>query len=193
MSEQKSQDGPARSAVVAIYKSHEDTEAAVLALEQSGCDMTELSVVGKDYQSEEHIVGYYNIGNRMGAWSEWGTFWGGLWALLSGSAFLVIPGIGHVLIAGPLASEIVTALESAALTGGMNALAAGLFISGIPKDTAIQYETQIMAGKFLLIHCGTDTEVTAAKSILELTNHQGVNEHTGACRRAGAHGAPGAG
>ena len=29
--------------------------------------MKKLSVVGKDYHSDEHVVGYYNTGDRMKA------------------------------------------------------------------------------------------------------------------------------
>ncbi len=44
--------------------------------------MKKLSIVGKDYHTDEHAVGYYNAGDR------WGALWGGL----VGSAFFFIPG-----------------------------------------------------------------------------------------------------
>ena len=43
-------------------------------------------------------------GDRMKYWGKLGTFWGGLWGLLFGAAFFAIPGIGPVLVAGPLVS-----------------------------------------------------------------------------------------
>ncbi len=167
-----------KSAVVALYNTHEDAEKAVRTLQRSGCDMTKLSIVGKDYQTEEHIAGYYHTGDRMYAWGKWGAFWGGLWGFLLGSAFFVLPGLGHILIAGPLVYGIASGLEGAALTGGLSALAAGLVSIGIPEDSVLQYETQVKAGKFLLILYGTAAEVIAARSILELSNHEGVQEHT---------------
>ncbi len=53
------------NAVVGVYHAHTDAEAAVKALQKSGFDMQKLSSVGKDSQTEEHVVGYYNAGDRM--------------------------------------------------------------------------------------------------------------------------------
>ena len=77
--------------------------------------MQKLSIVGKDYQTEEEVVGYYTTGDRMKAWGKTGAFWGGLWGLLFGSAFFLIPGIGPLLAAGPL--EHVTGRRDAKLEG----------------------------------------------------------------------------
>ena len=46
------------NSVVAIYKSHTDAEAAIKELAQSGFDMKKLSIVGRDYHTDEHVVGY---------------------------------------------------------------------------------------------------------------------------------------
>jgi hypothetical protein len=35
-----------------------DAESAVLALEKAGCDMHKLSMIGKDYQTSEHVRGF---------------------------------------------------------------------------------------------------------------------------------------
>jgi uncharacterized membrane protein len=103
------------NAVIAVYPSHEGAEQAVRELQRAGFDMKKLSIVGKDYHSEEHVVGYYTTGDRMKRWGAMGAFWGGFWGLLFGSAFFAIPGIGPVLVAGPLVAWIVAALEGAAL------------------------------------------------------------------------------
>ena len=67
--------------------------------------MKKLSIVGKDYHTEEHVVGYYSTGDRMLYWGELGAFWGGFWGLLLGSAFFWVPGIGPlVVLTGPLAA-----------------------------------------------------------------------------------------
>lgn len=65
--------------VVAIYPSHTTAEAAIKELQQSGFDMKKLSIVGRDYHTDELVVGYYNTGDRMKAWGKTGAFWGGLW------------------------------------------------------------------------------------------------------------------
>src|ERR1700689_137974 len=132
-----------KNAVVAIYSSHDQAEDAVKELQRTGFDMKKLSIVGKDYHSDEQVVGYYNAGDRMKRWGKTGAFWGGFWGLLFGSAFFAIPGIGPILVAGPLVAWIVGALEGAALVGGLGAVGAGLYSIGIPKNSVIDYETAV--------------------------------------------------
>lgn len=167
-----------KSAVVAVYNTHVEAEEAVRELQRSGFDMQKLSIVGKDYQTEEDVVGYYTTGDRMKAWGKTGAFWGGLWGLLFGSAFFLIPGIGPLLAAGPLVGWIVGALEGAVVVGGVSALGAGLFSIGIPQDSIIEYETQIKAGKFVVITHGSPAEVSKSKGTLAVTKHQGVKQHS---------------
>ena len=145
----------ANNAVVAIYKSHTEAEAAVKELQRSGFDMKKLSIVGRDYHTDEHVVGYYNAGDRMKYWGKLGAFWGGIWGLLFGSAFFLIPGIGPLLVAGPLVGWIVGALEGAVVVGGLSAIGAGLYSLGIPKDSILRYETALKTGKFVVIAHGT--------------------------------------
>src|SRR5512140_3808291 len=128
------------NSIVAIYPTHTAAETAIKELQQSGFDMKKLSIVGKDYHTEEHVVGYYNTGDRMKYWGKLGAFWGGLWGFLFGSAFFWIPGIGPLVVAGPLVSWIVGALEGATIIGGLSALGAGLYSIGIPKDSILRYE-----------------------------------------------------
>ena len=139
--------------------------------------MTKLSIVGRDYHTEEHVTGYYSTGDRMKYWGKLGAFWGGLWGLLVGGAFFAIPGIGPVLVAGPLVGWIVGALEGAAVVGGLNALGAGLYSIGIPKDSILRYETALKTDKFLLILHGSQAEVTRAQEILRATPTVEVGVH----------------
>jgi len=156
-----------QNSLVAVYENHNDAEKAVKELQKSGFDMKKLSIVGKDYHTEEHVVGYYSTGDRMKYWGKLGAFWGGLWGFLFGTAFFFVPGIGPLVVAGPLVTWIVGALEGAAVVGGVSALGAGLFSIGIPKQSILNYETQIKAGKFLLIAHGTSEEVAQAKNIID--------------------------
>src|ERR1700733_11398871 len=128
------------NAVVAVYKSHVEAETAVKELQQAGLDMKKLSIVGRDYHTDEHVVGYYNAGERMKLWGRTGAFWGGVWGVLFGSAFFFIPGVGPLIMAGPLVGWLVGALEGAVVVGGLSAIGAALFSIGIPKDSILQYE-----------------------------------------------------
>jgi hypothetical protein len=141
----------AKDVFVSVYDTHSEAESAVQSLSKRGFDMTKLSIVGKDYHVEEEVVGYYTAGDRMMAWGATGAFWGGMWSLLFGSAFFLVPGFGPILAAGPVVVWIVGALESAVVVGGFSALGGALFSVGIPNDSIVEYETQIKAGKFLVI------------------------------------------
>jgi hypothetical protein len=139
--------------------------------------MKKLSIVGKDYHTEEHVVGYYNAGDRMKRWGKSGAFWGGLWGILFGSAFFAVPGIGPVLVAGPLVSWIIGAIEGAVVVGGLSAVGAGLYSIGIPKDSVLQYESAIKSDKSLLLAHGAAAEVERAKEIMRAAQPAEVAVH----------------
>jgi hypothetical protein len=123
------------------------------------------------------VVGYYNAGDRMKYWGKLGAFWGGFWGLLFGSGFFLIPGIGPLLVAGPLVSWIVGALEGAVVVGGLSAIGAGLYSLGIPKDSILRYETALKTGKYVLIVHGSMDETTRAKEILDRTKPETLEHH----------------
>jgi hypothetical protein len=165
------------NSIVAIYPSHTAAEAAIKELQQSGFDMKKLSIVGRDYHTDEHVIGYYNAGERMKYWGKMGAFWGGIWGMLFGSAFFLIPGVGPLIVAGPLVAWIVGALEGAVVVGGLSAVGAGLYSLGIPKNSILQYETALKTGKFVLIAHGTLDETTRAKEILGGTKPETLEHH----------------
>jgi hypothetical protein len=101
----------------------------------------------------------------------------GFWGLLFGSAFFIIPGIGPVIVGGPLVSWIVGALETAVVTGGLTALGGALTGIGIPKDSVVRYETALKADKFVLVAHGTAQEAEKAKSILAQNKAEEASVH----------------
>ena len=147
------------NSVVAIYDTHEQAEHAVKELQQAGVDMKSLSIAARDTHTDEHVVGYYNTGDRMKYWGKVGAFWGGFWGLLFGSALFAIPGIGPILVAGPLVAWIIAGLEGAAVVGGVSAVGAGLVSIGIPKDSVLKYDVALKTDKFLLVVHGTPDDV----------------------------------
>jgi hypothetical protein len=154
------------SSAVGTYTSHADAELAVRELQQSGFDMTKLSIVGRDYHTDEHVIGYYNLGDKMRKWGSIGAFWGGIWGLLFGAAFFWVPGVGQVLVGGALVSLIVGALEDAVIVGGVSVVGVALMNIGVPKNKALRYETEVAAGKFVVIAHGTPQETEHAHAIL---------------------------
>jgi uncharacterized membrane protein len=166
------------SAAVAVFATHDQADEAIKSLQKAGFDMKKLSIVGKDFQTEEHAVGYYNTGDRVRFWGKKGAFWGGLVGILFSSAFLLIPVVGHIIVLGPLVSSIIGGLEGAAVVGGTSALFAALVGLGIPKDTVVQYENEVKAGKFLVIAQGTPDDVVRAKETLALAKPATIAQHT---------------
>jgi hypothetical protein len=166
------------NSVVAVYHTHADADRAVKELQRGGVDMHNLSIVGKGYHTDEQVVGYYNAGDRMKYWGKVGAFWGGFWGLLFGSALFIIPGLGPILVAGPLVAWIVAGLEGAVEVGALGALGAGLYSIGIPKDSIVKYETALKTDQFVLIAHGTAAEVAKAKEIIDSTNPVNSTLHT---------------
>jgi uncharacterized membrane protein len=163
--------------VVAIYNTHEQAERAIKELQEAGVDMKSLSIAARDTHTDEHVVGYYNAGDRMKYWGKVGAFWGGFWGLLFGSAAFAIPGIGQILVAGPLVAWIIAGLEGAAVVGGVSAVGAGLVSIGVPKDSVLKYDVALKTDKFVLIVHGTPDEVTKAKDIIKGTEHTSYTVH----------------
>src|SRR5580658_11165637 len=106
--------------VVAVFANHDAAEAAVKKLAAAGLEMKNLSVVGKGYHTDEKVVGFYNMGDRVKFWGTRGAFWGGLWGLFFGGLFLAIHIVGHVVVLGYLAAIAVSAVESAVMVGGLS-------------------------------------------------------------------------
>ena len=78
-----------------------------------------------------------------------------MFGLLLGAAFLVLPGVGPVIIAGPFSAAILGGLEGALAGAAMGALSGALVGWGVPKNQALKYEAEVKAGKFLVMVRGT--------------------------------------
>jgi len=87
--------------------------------------------------------------------------------LLLGSAFYFIPGIGPVIVFGPLVSWIVRALEGAVMVRGLSALGAGLHSIGVLKNNIMEYEKTLKSDKFIVIAHGKPDDLAKAKRIFE--------------------------
>jgi hypothetical protein len=156
----------------AILSNHLDVSNAIRELQRAGCELSRISVVGKDAHVDGRAVGYYNTGHRLNYWGTLGAFWGGLWGMLNGSAFFVIPGVGQVLVAGPLVASIVNGMEGEPTVPPQNALSAGLFHSKIHKDRLAIYETAVRGSKFVIFAHGAPFETFVASKVLTNLGHE---------------------
>jgi hypothetical protein len=165
--------------VVAVFADHNAAEAAVKKLAATGFEMKNLSVVGKGYHTDEKVVGFYNTGDRIKFWGSRGAFWGGFWGLFFGGLFMTVPVVGHVVVLGYLAAMAISALETAAVVGGVSALAAALYGIGIPKNSVIEYETAVKADDFLVMAHGSAADMARAKTILGAADAKRVDAYAG--------------
>ena len=168
---------PKTDTVIAVFDTHPAAEAGVKQLAAAGFDIKNLSVVGKGYRTEEKVVGFYNMGDRVKFWGERGAFWGGLWGLFFGGIVLTLPVFGNVIVLGYLAATALSALEGAVVVGGASALGAALYSIGMPKNSVIDYETAVKADGFLVMAHGNDDDIIRAKAILHELNPISIAHH----------------
>ena len=96
-----------------------------------------------------------------------------LWAGL----YMTVPLIGPVVVVGHLAVMVAAAVEGAIVFGGLSALGAALYSTGIPKDSVLRYEEVVKADGFLVIVHGTPSEVDRARSILHGAHSTTIDLH----------------
>jgi hypothetical protein len=171
-------------AIVAVYAQHDAAEAAVRQVAAAGFDMKHFSIVGRGYHTEEQVIGFYDAGDRISFWGSRGAYWGGLWGLLFGGIMLTIPVIGPVMVLGPLAVAVFTAVsgavEGAVVMGGLGALGAALFSIGIPDHSVLQYEQALKADKFLVVAHGPAAEMERVRTLLQVAGPTTLDLHADA-------------
>jgi hypothetical protein len=162
-------DGGGEAILVAIYRGHLDVLKALDELARSHVDLRQVSVVGTDFHTRENVYGYYSTGGRLEAWGSFGAFWSSVCAALSGSGFFFIPGLGPLVLAGPVVGWLVAALGKGVLVDGLSSLGAALVEKGVPPKAMHHYEVAVRDNEFLLVTSGPLPEVTKAGSVAEST------------------------
>lgn len=156
----------------ALFNSHMSALAAIKEIKETGLDMNKVSVAGRDDQVERNEFGFFKSGERIKHWGKLGFFWGGVVGLLSGPALFLLPGVGALFVAGQLISVLGDVIEGAAILGGASVLAAALVNLGINVEVAIDLESGLQAGKYVLLVRGTHDELKRAR---EIANNTGGN------------------
>lgn len=157
---------PASSSIVAVYPDHAAAEQAVRRLHEEGFAMGDLSIIGRDFQMSEEPVGFLDPSAYAKAGAGTGAWLGGLFGLMVGAAAVLVPGVGPVIVAGPLAASLMAGLEGAIAGTALGGLAGALVGWGVPKERALTYETHIQGGKFLVLVRGVPGAVSRARDLL---------------------------
>lgn len=167
-------------AVVAVVSDIDAAQDAVERLIAAGIGADHISIVGKDAQSPRRVNGFVTIGSIAGQSAAAGAWIGGVFGLLMGTALLFVPGVGPLIVLGPLAAAAVGAAEGGLLGGAVGVLL-GHFVEG---DERQRYEQLVRDGCCLIVVHGDEQEVERA--------HQLLDEHgTIETRRHDTHRGPG--
>ena len=165
------------NSIVAVYETPIDTVQGVNDLNNTGFNMAKLSLVAKESLSDEHIVGYYNSGGQVKYFGRLGTLWEQVGRMLAGTAFLIVPEIGPILMSGPVVEGFVAGLARMPGARGLGSFGAGLSGLGIPADSTVRYKAELCADRLLLIAHGAPDELLRAKETLHKTRPEEVNIH----------------
>ncbi|WP_371494400.1 hypothetical protein OG871_04750 [Kitasatospora sp. NBC_00374] len=130
--------------VVGVYGSMRDAEEAVRILLEQGVPADELSVIGQELRSQTEVHGFVCADDGSDSWT------GGLFGVLSGTALLLVPEVGPLLVLGPLAAGAVAAAEDAACGGGLDTLL-GHFLT---ERHVPGYAQHVQAGSYLVVRHG---------------------------------------
>jgi hypothetical protein len=134
-------------AVVGVYESMKDAESAVRTLLEQGVPAGQVSIVGQDLHSETQVHGFVTTGDVAKTGAVSGAWVGGLFGVLTGAALLFVPGVGALVVLGPLAAGALAAAEGATAGAGLGALL-GHFIA---KKHVPKYSEHLTAGNYLVL------------------------------------------
>lgn len=162
--------------VLGIFNQRVGAEAAIDQLNKEGFSSQEMSIVLKDVDQAAQIQNNTGASVVEGATegAVTGGVVGGIAGLLIGIGAITLPGIGGLLVAGPLAAALgltgaaattVSGATTGAIAGGLLGSLVGL---GIPQEEAVIYEEEIKAGGILL---AVPTRGNSSKVSDILTNH----------------------
>lgn len=145
--------------LIANYTTLQQAEDDIKKLKKNGYDITKLSLIGKDCYTEQSVLGYFNIYDKMEKWSTIGLFAIGLCGLLFGLLFIfnLVASLPNIKI--PIIYACVAILLAASLP---------LIGMGFSKEKNIKYKTEIKAKKIMLFAQETNAKVEDLRNLLQI-------------------------
>lgn len=164
--------------VIGLYTSMDTIENAVRMLDHGGFPIKQISIVTQNMKNEKKVHGFMTAGDVAKTGAGAGAWFGGIFGLLFGAAFIWVPAVGPMLIAGPLATSLLAGVEGALVGASSGGLLGALMGWGVSKKHIVKYEEELKSGKYLLIAHGSAEEVDRARKILSDTGSEQLNMHT---------------
>ena len=160
--------------VYGIYMNREHGEEAVHAMQAAGFRADDISVLmpenigSKDVGYEKHT----KAPEKAAVAGVAGGTLGGALGWLIGMGALAVPGLGALVVAGPIVSAL-AGIGAGSVLGGLTGALVGL---GIPEYEAKRYEGRIRSGGALIaVHCDTDGVARRAKDLLAHTGAEDIS------------------
>lgn len=165
--------------IVGVFKERDKAEAAINDIREAGVKESDISFI---YSSDGTVVTEEG-GNKAGEGAASGAATG---AMVGGIAGLVVatgvlPGLGALFVAGPLATALgLTGGAATAASGAITGAAAGTLIGalagiGIKEEDAKLYEERIKLGGVLVTVKTSDPE--KARSIFDTHEAEEIREY----------------
>lgn len=134
---------------ITVYESEQEAAAAIVVLIDRGYNKKDISVFGRTHKHVNLIADETDteVEENAVTGAITGGALGGVTGLLVGLGALIIPGIGPIVAAGPIAASLIGALTGAGL-GGLTGALVGLEIS---DDEAEYYGNSVEDGKILVL------------------------------------------
>lgn len=165
-----------QTTTIGIFSSRSDTESAIKEFRSGGMSDGEISTVYGDSVEElryTHSIAKVGMGTATGAVT--GAVVGAIAGLVVANG--VLPGIGTLFVAGPLATALgMTGAVAAGTTTGVIAggIAGALVEYGVIKEDAAIYEHHVKQGNYVAI---TRSPLSIAKQIFSKFNATEIREY----------------
>ncbi len=164
-------------AVVGVFRNEERAKEAIMELKRQGFDEREISLIARENKGrggEEGAGAGENEGFTMseqnvGDGALTGGAIGGIAGLLAGAGALLIPGVGPIIAAGPLAAFL-TGIVGGGLVGG-------LVDFGIPEERGRHYEERVKRGDILVTLKAEEDETSKIASVLKRFGAEDVESY----------------
>jgi hypothetical protein len=169
------------SAAFGIFATRSNAEAAVDQLTLAGFSNQDISaLLSNKVESQAFATdNQTNAAQGATAGAGVGCIVGGTLGLLAGIGALAIPGVGPMIVAGPLMAS----LAGLGVGGAVGGLVGALIGMGIPEFEAKCYDSRVRDGAILLaVHCASSEAVCRAREVLEAGGAQDLASCVGECR-----------
>jgi hypothetical protein len=169
--------------VVGVYQRLDEAEAAVRSLSDGGFPIEKVSIIAQHLEDDWRSHGNVTACDAATSAATTGAWVGGIFGLLVGVAFLWVPGMRPLFVAGSLAAVLLGGIEGAVAGGAVSGVLGWLFSAGITREKLARYEEAIQTGGFLLVAHGSADEVDRAHAILADSEAEQLDLHPSATAR----------